>query len=198
MKKQREIVSNLTDKELLLNVYYTQAIIFLISAGLAFFVFDSWKELGLLFSPLRIEFIFLAAGSAVFVVLIDILLEKRLPSDWLDDGGINERVFRTLSLPQLVFICLTVALTEELLFRAVLQTSFGIVVASLIFALIHFRYLDKPILFINVVCVSFLLGGLFWWSGNILVSILAHFLIDLILGFIIRQRHIQGEGEGIG
>lgn len=128
-------------------------------------------------------------GVAIAIVVVDLILDRMLPKSWLDDGGINERVFKNLSLVELTLLCFVIAVAEELLFRAVLQTAFGLIIASTIFALIHFRYLKKPVLFINVWIVSFLLGVLFHWTGNIGVTIVAHFLIDFLLGLTIRQRY---------
>ncbi|MDT8860052.1 CPBP family intramembrane metalloprotease [Alkalihalobacillus sp. MEB130] len=190
MKKQSEVVAELTDHELKLNVYGTQGIMIILAGVFGFFVFDRWEEFTALFQ-FNINVILLLGGTvAIFIVLIDLVLEKMLPPSWLDDGGINERVFRELSLLELTVLCFVVAVAEELLFRAVLQTAFGLVIASTIFAVIHFRYLHKPILFINVWLVSFLLGALFYWTGNVLVTIFAHFMIDFLLGLVIRHRYV--------
>ena len=80
----------------------------------------------------------------------------------------------------------TVAFAEELLFRGVLHTTFGYFIASTIFALAHFRYLTKPILFISILFVSFYIGYLFEITGNLVVTIAAHFIVDFLLGLFIR------------
>ncbi|MFC0472935.1 lysostaphin resistance A-like protein [Halalkalibacter kiskunsagensis] len=188
MKKQSEVVAELSDKELILNVYLTQGIMIILALISGFFVFDHWHEFQDLFKP-EITFIILVGGTVAFViVLVDVILERILPKAWMDDGGINERVFEKMSIPNIILLCLVVAVAEELLFRAVLQTAFGLVIASLLFAVIHIRYLHKPVLFINVTFVSFLLGALFYWTGNVLVTIFAHFVIDLSLGILIRLK----------
>jgi len=201
MKKQRDIIADLTDKELVINVYLTQTIMFVIAVISGFFVFNEWSDFTQLFE-INVTLIFLLGGGvALFVVALDLILERILPNNWLDDGGINERVFRNLTTPQLFFLCGVVAFAEELLFRAVLQTAFGLIVASVIFALIHIRYLDKPVLFLNVCLASFLLGALFHLTGLIVVTIFTHFLVDFLLGLIIRNRYRkkikikEGEGE---
>src|SRR5699024_11474282 len=60
----------------------------------------------------------------------------------------------------------------ELLFRGVLQTTFGYIPASVIFALVHVRYLSKPVLLISVLLISFFIGYLFEVTGNLYVTIL--------------------------
>ena len=199
MKKQRNLVAELTDRELVLNVYLTQAIMLVLALLIGFVVFDQWLDFFLLFETELTWLLLIGGGVALVVVGIDLLLEHLLPKKWLDDGGINERVFRNLSLPQLFILCAVVAFAEELLFRAVIQTAFGLVIASVIFALIHIRYLDKPVLFFNVCLVSFLLGALFYWTEMIMITIFAHFLIDFLLGLVLRNRYknkIQVE-EGV-
>lgn len=191
MKKQHEIIAKLSDREIVINVYLTQAILLFIAFICGWFVFDSWAIFFQLFQ-LNVSIVWIGGGVAVFVVCIDLVTERLVPTHWLDDGGINKRVFRSLTTPQLVTLCLVVSVAEELLFRAVLQSAFGLVIASIAFALIHVRYLNQPILFINVCLVSFLLGAMFYLTGNILVTIFAHFLIDLLLGLVI-NRQFSGE-----
>lgn len=193
MKRQKEMIATLTDKELVLQVYFTQAIMVVLAFIFGFFLFGSWSEVGALFQFDLQRIILVGGAVAVVVILLDLLLDRYLPGSWLDDGGINERVFRGLTLPRLLALCLVVSIAEELLFRAVLQTAFGLVIASTIFAVIHFRYLDKPVLFLNVWLVSFGLGIIFLWTGNILVTIFAHFLIDFILGLCIRYHYQKKE-----
>lgn len=79
-----------------------------------------------------------------------------------------------------------VAIAEELLFRGVIQTTFGYLISSTLFALIHFRYLKKPVLLISVLFVSFYIGYIFILTENLLVTITAHFVVDFTLGLVIR------------
>ena len=72
-----------------------------------------------------------------------------------------------------------------MLFRS---TTFGFVFASVLFAFVHYRYLRKPVLFISIVFVSFYLGFLFKLTENLLVTIVVHFIVDFLLGLIIRKQ----------
>ncbi|MGA9288058.1 MAG: CPBP family intramembrane glutamic endopeptidase, partial [Anaerobacillus sp.] len=127
-------------------------------------------------------------GTACLIVLIDLLLMKIFPEDQLDDGGINERIFANLSLLHIFTLSLVIAISEELLFRGVIQTNFGLFIASGLFAIIHVRYLAKPVLFLSVVGISFMIGILFELTGNVLVTITAHFLIDFTMGCLIKRK----------
>jgi membrane protease YdiL (CAAX protease family) len=85
-----------------------------------------------------------------------------------------------------------IAISEEILFRGVLQTHFGIWVASLIFAILHFRYLSKWLLFTMVVSISFLLGIVYDLTETLYTTIIAHFLIDLVFAIQIRLQFVKG------
>ncbi|WP_257009829.1 CPBP family intramembrane glutamic endopeptidase [Evansella halocellulosilytica] len=187
MNKQSEIVKRLTDRELLLNVYLTQLMILSISIGLSWLLFNDWLAVFQLIKW-NVNHALIGLAGGLFVVILEIILIKVLPSDWFDDGGINDRIFKRISPIHIAILSLTVAFCEELLFRGVLQTSFGIVIASIIFAVIHFRYMHKLFLFTFTIILSFFLGGIYYYTNNLLPVIIAHFLIDFILGLLIRYR----------
>ncbi|NEU31097.1 CPBP family intramembrane metalloprotease [bacterium LRH843] len=186
----------MTDRGLMINVYMSQVVMLVLACGLGFFIFDSWEDvLSIVKLNIR-EIFYIGGGAAAAVVFFQLLLRKYVPESWLDDGGLNERIFKQLSIPEIFGVCLLVSISEELLFRAVLQTAIGLVPASLIFALIHFRYLRKPVLFFSIIFASFLLGVIFQWTGNILVTMMMHFLVNTVLGCFIRMTMSNGkEGE---
>ncbi len=124
------------------------------------------------------------------------LFIKFLPDHYYDDGGINERIFQNRSVFHIVIISALVAFCEEVLFRGVIQTHFGLVVSSIIFALIHFRYLFNWFLFLNVVLLSFFIGYIYMITDNLSVTIFMHFLIDCLLGLTIRLKHYKIERNG--
>lgn len=195
MKRQAELIKQMTDKEIVLNVYISQGMMLLIALILGWIWFDSWSSFFQLFQWDFREIILIGGGVAVIVILVDLLLYKCLPKAMTDDGGINERVFSNRHIVHIFFIAALVACTEEILFRGVLQTNIGLIPASLIFAFIHFRYLNKIVLFTLAIVLSFLLGLLFQWTGNLLVPIFAHFLIDFVLGTMIMLKSKKKEGK---
>ena len=103
-----------------------------------------------------------------------------------DDGGINEKLFRNQSVGSIFFIALTVAICEELLFRGVIQTTFGYLFASSLFVVLHTRYLKKPVLLGLLIVTSFLIGFIFEVTSNLLVTITFHFVVDFVLGLYIK------------
>lgn len=197
-KKYDDIIKELSDKEIVFHLIATQLLLLTVAACLGWFLFDSMAEFFTLFKW-QDKNIWLVGGVAgIAIVLLDLLLMKILPRSYYDDGGLNERLFRNKTIGQIALIAAAVAISEELLFRGVLQTHFGLIVSSLLFALIHYRYLFKWFLFVNIVALSFLIGYLYDLTGNLLVTIFMHFLINFLLGCVIcfftpKKHHEQEE-----
>ncbi|MDQ0244277.1 membrane protease YdiL (CAAX protease family) [Bacillus fengqiuensis] len=184
---QKELIKNLTDRELLLNLYVTQAILLSIAFVIGVWKYDSFASFVGLWQWNSSDVWIIGGISGILVVALDLFLMKVLPQEWYDDGGINERIFRHRPLFHLFILCLMIAFTEEILFRGVLQVHFGLFWASVIFALVHVRYLSKVFLLVSVVVLSFLLGVLFSWTDNLAVTVTAHFLIDFLLALHINK-----------
>ena len=185
MRKQSEIIKQLSDRELLLKLYVSQFIMLLVAMVLSRFLFGSW------FYPLtliswNVYHVLIGVLAGLFVVFLEIIAVKFLPESWFDDGGVNERVFQGRSPLHIAFLSVVIGFSEEVLFRGVLQTSFGIIPASIIFALIHFRYLQNYFLFTFTVSISFYIGFLYFITGNLLTAIICHIVIDMLLGWGLR------------
>ncbi|ERN54134.1 CPBP family intramembrane metalloprotease [Alkalihalophilus marmarensis] len=188
MNENERKIDHLSDKEILASLYGSQAAMLLIGLTGAYFVFDDLSMFLQLLSFTWYETIVIGGSFALIVVGVDLLMYRVIPYRHLDDGGINERVFKGRSVLHMIILCMVIAVVEELLFRAVLQTAFGLIAASIIFALVHVRYLKKPILFSFVLLVSFSLGLLFEYTNNLTVTIFAHFLIDFLFGLFLRKK----------
>ena len=191
-KNYRELINRATDKELQNSLYLTQVMILIISFIFGMFLFDDLAEFIALFIWDLPQIILWGGIAGVAVVLVDLLLMKLLPSHYYDDGGLNKRIFRNRSISQIAFIAVIVAIPEELLFRGMIQTHFGLISASIIFAIVHYRYLFNWYLFLNVIGLSFFIGYVYLQTNNILVTIFMHFLIDFLLGCHIKQQEQEG------
>ena len=186
--KYNELIKGLTDGELLFHLYMTQIILLVITFILGILLYDHFSFMQAIdISDLRILFIGVPAGVAI--VLVDILLMKMLPPHFYDDGGLNERIFKNRSVIHIIWIAAFVAISEELLFRGVIQTKVGLILASLIFAIIHYRYLFNWFLFSNIVILSFFIGFIYEWTNNLAITMVTHFIIDFLLGLYIKYRH---------
>lgn len=184
--RQDELLEKISDKELKMSLILSQVLFLLISIILSLFLFEHFFDWFYLFKFYGKEIFYYGIIPGLIIVMIDLILINVLPARYLDDGGINRRVFKDRSVGDIFFIALIIAICEELLFRGVFQTTFGFIIASLIFALVHVRYLKKPILFISVLFVSFYIGFLFEITGNLLVTMAMHFTIDFLLGLMIK------------
>ncbi|AIF43542.1 CPBP family intramembrane glutamic endopeptidase [Virgibacillus sp. SK37] len=186
--KQSEIMKRLTDKELRQQVVLTQILLLIGSYILSVFLFEQpLKWINLFQLDLKEIFLF-GIGTALIILLMDLIIMLIFPIEYYDDGGINKRLFRNITFPSLLLITLFVAIAEEMLFRGVIQSSFGYIVASTTFALVHIRYLKKPVLLLSVLFVSFFIGYIFELTGNLAVTITAHFIIDFVLALFIRLK----------
>ena len=186
--KQADQVKQLKDEELYRALIMTQMLLLLIASVLGFFIFDDIKEFFSLFDFYDSSIILVGIPAGLIVVIYDLISMKYLPQSFFDDGGINKRIFSSLNGRQIVLVVLIVSVVEELLFRGVIQTYVGLGMASFIFAIIHIRYLYNIYLFLNILLLSFFIGIVYEWTGNLLVTIVMHFTIDLILGFIINKQ----------
>ncbi|MFJ7746017.1 lysostaphin resistance A-like protein [Peribacillus sp. NPDC097295] len=190
--KQAELIKQLTDKQLLSNLFLTQMIILTVAFFLGVILFKDFSAFLNLFNFNDMNILLVGVPAGILVVMFDVSLMKVTPASYQDDGGVNERIFRSLPYFMIFIVALVVAVSEEILFRGVIQTHIGLLWTSLIFAVVHYRYLFNWFLFLSVMVLSFFIGFLFEWTQNILVTITAHFLIDFILGILIRRKYEAG------
>ncbi|MBM7651475.1 CPBP family intramembrane glutamic endopeptidase [Neobacillus cucumis] len=191
-RKYNQIISALSDKELLYHLYLTQIILLVLSLILGAVLYDhfsylkkmDWKD---------VHIISIGFPVGVMIVIVDILLMKWLPASYYDDGGLNERIFKNKHVFHTFFIAIIVAFSEELLFRGIIQTKVGLILASIIFAIIHYRYLFNFFLFLNITLLSFFIGIIYNWTGNLAVTIMMHFVIDFLLGVYIKLRQTSND-----
>ncbi|MDR6224535.1 CPBP family intramembrane glutamic endopeptidase [Desmospora profundinema] len=171
-------------KWLLWNLFLTQFLIGSLAVVLLW-----WQERlsGDLFGWSDVRAWLWGIGVGLCVVAVDWILTRWVPTSWVDDGGINEALFRNLSMPMIALIALMVAVAEELLFRGALQYWLGVVGTSLLFVLIHFRYWKRWLLLVLLFGVSLILGWMVEWTGSLASAIAAHFTIDFVMGILIRK-----------
>ncbi|WP_369413903.1 CPBP family intramembrane glutamic endopeptidase [Aquibacillus saliphilus] len=184
--KQADLIHRLTDYQLKQQLLLSQFFLFALSLLLSLFLFEKFSVWFTLVEWSFTELFYYGVVPGVIVVVIDLLLMYSLPKKLYDDGGINEKIFKNRSVPDIFVISLIVALSEEMLFRGVIHTVFGYFIASFLFAIVHIRYLTKPVLLISIVLVSFYLGYMYEITSNLLVTIIAHFIIDFFLALTIR------------
>lgn len=193
--KQNELIKQMTDKELKKQVILSQLIFITIGIILSIFLFEEMSDWLLYFNWNPKEIFYYGVISGLIIVGIDLIIMYIFPERYYDDGGINEKLFKNLSIADIFCVTLIIAVSEEILFRGLVQTTFGYVFASVLFALMHIRYLKKPILLISVLLISFYIGYLFELTGNLYVTITSHFTVDFLLGLFIRFQKRGADNE---
>lgn len=190
--------AHLDSRTLALNVYISQAILFVIGlAGLYFFYIRPGADwIGRFLAPHIADVFVYGTLLALLVVAVEIVLIVWLPPEMFDDGGLNELLFRDLPVWHIALVCLVVALAEEFLFRAVIQPGLGVWWTSVLFALVHVRYLKKWVMMAVVFLISMLFGWLFDKTGTVWAVVWTHFLVDFILGCFVRKGWFFSPKEG--
>ncbi|MDQ0058226.1 CPBP family intramembrane glutamic endopeptidase [Paenibacillus harenae] len=179
-------VDDLDDRMLLINLYATQGLTFII--GLIWVLFQRQNLVALFNIPKELTFLWWGVGLAAAVILVDLLIARFVPEEAGDDGGVNDRIFRNRPVWHIALISFIVAICEELLFRGAIQHAIGPYWTSIVFATIHVRYLKHWIPTGLVFSISYGLGWIYMQTGSLWSAIIAHFVIDLVMGLIIRFR----------
>ncbi|CAM3289723.1 MULTISPECIES: CPBP family intramembrane glutamic endopeptidase [Saccharibacillus] len=184
--KIRRKAVQLTDRLLLINLYLTQGLTLLI--GTVWILLQGRNPLDLLTLPGDLRFLYWGAGLAVALFAVDLLMTLWGREEDLDDGGINAMLFRKRPLWHIFVIAAVVSVCEELLFRGAIQYHLGPYWTSILFALIHIRYLKHWLPTAWVFASSYGLGWIYVQSGTLWAPIVCHFLIDFISGIMIKRR----------
>lgn len=89
-------------------------------------------------------------------------------------------LFRQVDFVSVLVIAIISGVAEELFFRGVLQTQYGIWVASLIFGLAHIWRKTAILYGIYAAVMGLLFGGMYLWSGSLWVPMIAHIVNNLV------------------
>lgn len=184
---QQVDIKQLDDRTLLLNVYFTQLLCLFLA--LIFIIFQKDNQLiEMLVWVSGWTPVYWGVGLAAAVIAADLLISRWVPEEVSDDGGVNEKLFGNRPLWHIVVLCFIVSVCEELLFRGALQHWMGPYWTSILFALIHVRYLRHWLMTGLVFSISYGLGWIYLQSGTLWAPIIAHFVIDLVMGCILRYK----------
>lgn len=186
-------ISKLDDRALLLNLLITQLLTLLI--GLILIGLQKNNELLAQFQISAGWKIMVWGLSFAAVVLIaDLFISRFVPKEVTDDGGINQMLFGNRTVWQIALLSLFVSICEELLFRGAIQHAWGPYWTSILFAAIHFRYLQHWLMTGLVFSISYGLGWIYEHTGSLWTPVIAHFAIDFVMGCILRFSKEEEEG----
>jgi membrane protease YdiL (CAAX protease family) len=183
-------IHEISDRTLLINLYFTQVLTVVL--GVIILFFQKTNIIHQLQASNPITILLWGIGYAGVFLGVDLILSRFVPEEVSDDGGINEKLFGNRPLWHILVISTIVAICEEVLFRGAIQHSFGPYWTSILFAAIHIRYLQHWIMTALVFGVSYGLGWIYIQTGSLWTPILAHLVIDFVMGCIIRFRKDEG------
>jgi membrane protease YdiL (CAAX protease family) len=98
-------------------------------------------------------------------------------------------IFSNTGLVDIIVISLIAGIAEEMLFRGILQAKFGIVVASVLFGLVHFV---TPVYVFVTILMGLYIGLFYLVFGSLLIPVLLHFFYDF--GALVYLRYFVAEG----
>ncbi len=178
-------MSELNDRTLLLNLYITQLLTLIIGIIILFFQ-SNHKILSMFTIHGGWKILIWGSLFALLVLGIDVLISRWVPKEVSDDGGINQMLFGNRPVWHIALISLIVAICEEVLFRGAIQHAWGPYWTSILFAAIHIRYLQHWLMTGMVFSISYGLGWIYLQTGSLWTPIIAHFIIDFVMGCILR------------
>jgi membrane protease YdiL (CAAX protease family) len=190
IKLRKVNVREISERTLLINLYFTQALILLFAFLLMWWLHITPGSLLIAHNGAGATIVTYGILLAAAVLCSDFVLARWIPKHVTDDGGMNEKIFANRSFWHLIVICLVVSVCEELLFRGAIQNSIGVYWTSVLFAVIHVRYLQHWLMTLLVFAISYGLGWIYIQTGTLLTPIIAHFIIDFVLGY-----HLRGENK---
>lgn len=102
-------------------------------------------------------------------------------------AALDALILRPLLVRDAIVLAVLSGVGEELLFRGVIQAEWGIIPASVLFALLHIPERRLWIYGLWALFAGLFLGNLYSWSNNLLVPMLVH-IINNGLGLILWKR----------
>lgn len=187
IKFRKVKIHEIGERALLINLYFTQSLIVVLALTLMWWLDINPVHLFTAHSVAGVTIITYGILFAVVVLISDVILTRWIPKHVTDDGGMNEKIFANRPVWHIIVICIVVSIGEELLFRGAIQSAIGVYWTSVLFAAVHVRYLQHWLMTSLVFAISYGLGWIYVQTGTIATPIIAHFLIDFVLGFHLRS-----------
>ena len=140
---------------------------------------------------------FLGTAVALIGIFVQFVAWKVFPIGAFDDGGVNRLL---LELPAQVLLPMFIigAFSEEVVVRGVVQPGigaylgslYGILITSILFTLMHLRYLKKPVLMCGVFMISLILCSLYGFTGTLWATVYAHFLYNFGAAILAKKYYL--------
>jgi uncharacterized protein len=129
--------------------------------------------------------VFLGLGLGLVISLLSGLIYRLCPPYRKSADYYLEIVIKPLVLPDLIWLGILPALSEELLFRGVMLPALGlnyvaVIVSSLAFGILHLSGSEQWPYVIWATIIGLILGFSALFTGNLLVPIMAHMITNWI------------------
>lgn len=152
----------------------------------------TWKEFFLNISIPKDKALLYLGITFLLTAIPCYLIDQQPFMKEVNNSGFNRQLF-SFSIPKLAIIYLVLCSTEELLFRVAIQGSiskfinvpFAIGIVSIVFALMHIRYVKHWQLVISSIWVSVVWGALYALTGSWIMVSLTHFAHNFILSYLV-------------
>ncbi len=145
--------------------------------------------------PINLDFHFLFLSILFTVILISFMYlfikydKFIIPGILTKLSQLKYLIFELTTIEK-IYISLLAGLTEEILFRGLLQPLLGITIASVLFGAAHFITFGY---FLLATSIGFFLGGVFYYSGNIFVPITVHTLYNIFAFSLLKKIFLEEE-----
>lgn len=176
-------------KVLFINIIISQVVLILLAIGIHFLI-PNHSFVSLLNIKLGIKDLSIMIIGVMLLLLVQYLFLKYISKERLFDD-INRLLLTNFSLTELVIIFGGGAFSEEILFRGVIQPYLGIWLTSLFFTVIHFRYIKKFFIVIEVFLMGLVLGFSYHLTSSLWVPILCHFTVNISTAFMIKKGYLE-------
>jgi len=182
--KESDKMQELSKKILLINLLISQ--FFVLGVGVILYWFlrirkgAEWFDL---FAVSIDKLIIYSVIGTIILVIMQFVFIKFVSLERLFDDA-NRQIFEKFTYLELLFIFLFGAIAEEFLFRGVIQPAIGIWLTSVVFMLVHVRYLKKIYIMLEVLLLSLLLGWIYLASGSFWPAAVSHFFVNYIMAVL--------------
>lgn len=183
-------MNEISKRVFLLNIILSQVIICVIGLLLIYTILEDVRLSNLFHFALSTKALLVVFIGSSLLILLQIIFHKFLTSDKLFDD-LNVVIMEKFNLKELFFIFLGGSITEEFLFRGILQPELGILVTSILFVIIHFRYYKKFYILAEVFLMGIILGFAYAITSLLWVPIVCHFFVNYSTALLIKMGYIK-------
>lgn len=170
-----------------------------VTAILLLAVAKLWQYLGAVpLLPLRFTVTAWIVGMALAagIIAASSLIYRLWPAYRRSADTYLELVLKPLAWPDLIWLGLLPGLSEELLFRGIILPALGLnlgaaIASSLLFGILHFNGVQQWPYVVWATVVGFVLSYSVLLTGNLLVPIIAHVLINFISSSLWKASHLK-------